>query len=171
VGRTDLAGKGQHLVGDGHFQVHARLQHFGQQADVALLDMPAVLAQVYRDAVGTGLLCLDGGLDRIRIASTTGLTQGGHMIDIDTWQYTLGMTHCCSPLMEGVCRRNRLRLTSGRSPRWTLRAWRISCLAARRVAGALQSSAAMASSAAPDSPMAPGSGSCRGRSPSPAYQA
>ncbi len=55
AGRTSQAML-EHLVGDRHLEVHARLQQPAQRAHVALLDVPAVLAQMQRDAVGAGRL-------------------------------------------------------------------------------------------------------------------
>src|SRR5690606_9110056 len=162
VFRTDLTAEREHFVGNGDLQVHPRLHHFLEQPDVALLNMPTVLAQMHGNTIGARLLRLDGGLHRIRIAGPTGLTQGRHMIDIHTKQYTLRFSHCRSPLEDGGRRAKRLRLTSGRSPRCTPSAWRIRSLAVRSVPAALQSSAAIASNAAPDRPASGDTGWKRG---------
>ena len=53
AGRTSAA-IAQHLLGHRHLQVHVRLEQAAQHAHVAVLDVAAVLAQVQRDAVGTG---------------------------------------------------------------------------------------------------------------------
>ncbi|KPM82876.1 hypothetical protein AOR10_24590, partial [Vibrio alginolyticus] len=72
-------------------EVHAGVEHLGQQAHIALLDMPAVLAQVDGDAIGAGLLREQRRLDRVRVAGTASLTQGGDVVDIDAEKNTGGM--------------------------------------------------------------------------------
>jgi len=83
VRRADATGDADHFLGGGHFQVHARLQGVRQQLHVAVLNVPAVFAQVHGDAVGAGLLGDQRGLHRVRVAGAAGLAQGGHVIDVD----------------------------------------------------------------------------------------
>ena len=82
AGRT-LGGDRQHLVGDGHLQIHAGLQQRPQRAHVLVLDVAAVLAQVQRDAVGAGALGEQRRMHRIGIARAARLAQRGHVIDVD----------------------------------------------------------------------------------------
>ena len=49
-----------------HLEVHARLQQRPQRVHVAILDVPAVFAQVQRDVVGAGLLGQQRGMHRDR---------------------------------------------------------------------------------------------------------
>ena len=42
---------------------HPGGEQFGQQLDIAILNMPTVFAQMNGDSVGTGLLGNGGGLD------------------------------------------------------------------------------------------------------------
>ena len=48
--------------------------------------MAAVFAQMQRDAVRTGLLGLQRGMERVRVRGTTRLTQRGHVVDVDAEQ-------------------------------------------------------------------------------------
>ena len=91
--RADLLGNGQHLFGHRHLQIHARLQDITNPADIVILNMAAIFTQVQRDAIGTGLLSLDGGLHRIRITNPTRLSDCGDMVDINTQQNTLMRNH------------------------------------------------------------------------------
>ncbi|MCY1424451.1 hypothetical protein D9M71_401970 [compost metagenome] len=93
VGRTDDLGEGHHLFGHAHLEVHARLQHLLEDAHVALLDVPAVFAQVHGDAVGAGFLGIQGRLHRIGVARAARLAQGGYMVDIDAEKNTVGFSH------------------------------------------------------------------------------
>ena len=54
-GRTPSA-IADHLVGEPHLEIHARLQQRPQRVHVAILDVAAVFAQMQRDVVGAGLL-------------------------------------------------------------------------------------------------------------------
>ncbi|MNF10752.1 hypothetical protein D3C80_2117960 [compost metagenome] len=55
--------------------------------------MPAILAQVHGDAIGTGFLGIQRGLHRVRITGTARLAQGGDMIDIHTEKDAIGFSH------------------------------------------------------------------------------
>ena len=91
--RADFLGKGHHLFGDAHFEVHARLQHILEQQHVALLDVPAILAQVHGDAVGTRLFSIQRRLDRVWVTRTPGLAQGGHMVDVHAEKHAVAVSH------------------------------------------------------------------------------
>ena len=105
-----------------------------QQADIALLDMPTVLAQVQGNAVGARLFGLDGRLHRVRIARTPCLAQGCHVVDIHAQQNIRINRHTTSSrfhpqrLSRGSCvscpaavnvasRRDTSRVLSGLDPR------------------------------------------------------
>ena len=90
--RAQAAGKRHDIVRHRHFEIHAGLKEMTQHLDVPVLDVSAILAQMQRDGIGTGLLGLPGRLDGIGIARATRLTQGGHVIDINTQLY-----QCLSP--------------------------------------------------------------------------
>ena len=53
-----------------------------QQADVALLHVAAILAQMDGDAVRAGQFAQDGGGDGIGLADLARLADGGDMIDV-----------------------------------------------------------------------------------------
>ena len=55
-----------------------------EQADVAVLDVPAVFAEVDGDAVGPSQLGQHGRPDRVRLSPAPGLAERGDMIDVDT---------------------------------------------------------------------------------------
>ena len=64
--------------------VESDLNGLPQQAQVALLDVPAVFAEVDRDHVAPSQLRQHGRPDRVGLAAASDLTKRGHMIDIDT---------------------------------------------------------------------------------------
>ena len=81
--RAHLARDGDHRVGGGHLEVHAGLQRGAHAAHVVVLDVPAVLAQMQRDAVGAGLLSHQRRIQRIGIRHAPHLPQRGHVVDVD----------------------------------------------------------------------------------------
>ncbi len=93
-------GKSQHFLGHCHLEIHACLQHLGDEAHITLLNVPTVFAQMQRDAIGTRFLGNDCRLYRIRIAGTACLTQRRHVINVDTQQD--GRAHDI-PLAPGFC--------------------------------------------------------------------
>ncbi len=72
-----------HRAGCRHLQIHARGEHCGQCLHVALLDVPAILAQVQRDVVRAGLLGQQCGLQRLGIARVALLAQCRDVVDVD----------------------------------------------------------------------------------------
>ncbi|MNZ89917.1 hypothetical protein D3C78_1088590 [compost metagenome] len=124
--RADTLGEGHHFFGHTHFEVHARLQHVLEHQHVALLDMPAVFAQVHSDAVGARLFGVQRGLDRVGVARTTRLAQGRHVVDVHAEEHAVALSHEEALLKiepDSIRRAQRLRnssrLTSGRPPRCT----------------------------------------------------
>ena len=81
--RPHAHGDLQHLAGESHLEVHARLQQRPQRVHVAILDVPAVFAQMQRDVVGAGLLGQQRGMHRIRIRRAARLAHRGDVIDVD----------------------------------------------------------------------------------------
>ena len=55
-----------------------------RRADVAILDVPAILAQMHRDVVGARLLGDQRGEHRVRIARAPRLAQRGDVVDVDS---------------------------------------------------------------------------------------
>ncbi|MNH17463.1 hypothetical protein D3C79_771350 [compost metagenome] len=80
----DALGDADHLLGHRHLQVHPGLDGLAQYLHVAVGDVAAIFTQVNRNAIGTGLLGHEGGLDRIRILGAAGIAQGGDMVDVHT---------------------------------------------------------------------------------------
>ncbi len=64
-----------------------------QDLHIAVLDVSAILPEVERDRIGSGLLRRQGGLYRLGIGSTPGLPKGGDVVDIHTEQDFTGMRH------------------------------------------------------------------------------
>ena len=54
-----------------------------QQLDVAILDVPAIAAQVDRDALGTGQFGDERGGHRLRFARPPRLPEGGDVVDVE----------------------------------------------------------------------------------------
>lgn len=91
--RADLFGKSHHFFGDAHLEVHARLQHVLEQHHVALLDVPAVFAQVHGDAVCARLFGIQRGFHRVGVACAAGLAQGRHVVDVDAKKHAVAVSH------------------------------------------------------------------------------
>ncbi len=84
--RPGLQGDADHLVGDRHLEVQrlAALEaQVGQQGDVGVADVAAILAQVGGDAVGAGRQGQLGGPHRLRIAGPARVADRGHVVDVD----------------------------------------------------------------------------------------
>ncbi len=81
--RAHVACHSQHRVGGCHLQVHARLQGRAHAGDVVVLDVPPILAQVQRYAVGARLLRDERGKQGIRERRATYLPQRGDVVDVD----------------------------------------------------------------------------------------
>ena len=95
--RANLLGETEHEIGNAHLEVHPRLQHVSQYAHIAVLDVPTVFTQVHGNAVSTGFLGVQRGLDRVRVARTASLTQGGDVVDVHAEQNTIGLSHAWTP--------------------------------------------------------------------------
>jgi len=83
----------QHLVGGGHLEIE-RLVDLGlQPRHVLVADVPTILAQMGRDAIGARPDRQLRPAHRVRIAAAPGVAQGGDMIDIDAEAQLLGLGH------------------------------------------------------------------------------
>ena len=76
-------GDAAHFVGGGHFQVQAGFHGLSQEADIAVLDMAAVLAQMDDDGARAGQFGHGGGGHGVGAGGEACLADGGHMIDVD----------------------------------------------------------------------------------------
>ena len=54
-----------------------------QTADILILDVAAILAQVGHDRISTCLLAQQGGAHRIGLAAAAGLAEGGDVVNVD----------------------------------------------------------------------------------------
>jgi len=81
--RLQLASDTDHFLVERHLHVQGTLDRFTQQAQVAVLDVAPVLAEVDRDSVGTGEFAEDCRGDRIGTGATAGLPDGSNVIDVD----------------------------------------------------------------------------------------
>src|SRR5262249_46737490 len=81
--RAGLERDRQHFLRCRHFEIE-RLRDFRlEPRDIVVADMPAVLAQVGRDAVGAGRNRHMGGLDRIGMNPAARIAQRRHVVDVD----------------------------------------------------------------------------------------
>ena len=81
--RLDAAGEGDHLLGGGHFEIELDLRALLQPADVSILNMPAILAQMHGNPVGAPQMGFNSRPQRIRFISAPCLADGGDVVDID----------------------------------------------------------------------------------------
>src|SRR5262249_15638579 len=68
---------------DRQLEIKPHLDSFPEQAQIAVLNVPTVLAEMNRDAVSAAELGQDGSPDRVRFPPAPGLTKRGHMINVD----------------------------------------------------------------------------------------
>jgi hypothetical protein len=80
--RFDPQGDLNHFFRICHFQVQPGLDRLAQQFQIAVLNVPPVFAQVDDDSVGPCQFREGCSGNRIRLLPASGLTQGGHMIDV-----------------------------------------------------------------------------------------
>jgi hypothetical protein len=82
--RPDVRGNGHHLVGGGHLQVQLDLDQPGHSAQVVVVDVPAVLAEVSGDGVGPPEVGLYRRPRRVRLPGPPGLSDGRDVVDVHT---------------------------------------------------------------------------------------
>ena len=73
----------EHLVGDGHLQVHVGLDEVADGTNVLHLDVATIFAQMQCDAVGAGHFGCESRVHGVGIAAAARLAQGGHVVDVD----------------------------------------------------------------------------------------
>lgn len=66
--------------GQAHLEVELAGDGFLEEADVAVIDVTAVLAEVDGDAVRSGKLALNGGPDGVRLDGSAGLPDGCYVV-------------------------------------------------------------------------------------------
>jgi len=77
-----LQGDAGNFVRDGHFQIESESDGFAEEANVAVLNVPPVFAQVNCDGVCSAQFGQNGSLYRVRFGGTSGLADGGNVIDV-----------------------------------------------------------------------------------------
>lgn len=85
----DLIGSGLDCEGEdggfgGEFEVEANLDGFSEEAEVTILNVATVFAEMNGDAVGSREFGEGRGPDRVGLGAATGLAESGDVIDIDT---------------------------------------------------------------------------------------
>src|SRR5690606_27889757 len=80
---TELERNGEHVLLCRQLEVHARAHRFHEQADVALLDVPAVLPQVHGDPIRSTELGENGGANGIWLIRAACLAHGRDVVDVD----------------------------------------------------------------------------------------
>ena len=81
--RRRVAGDLQHVVRAGQLQIDRHGHRLHQHAQIALLNMAAILAQVDRDRVGPAQFGQRRRPNRVGLVRFAGLAHRGHVIDID----------------------------------------------------------------------------------------
>ena len=79
----ELTGNRDHLVGRRHLEIELDMREFTKAADILILDVTTVFAQMHRDAVGPAQVSFDRGPDRIGFIGAARLADGSHMVDVD----------------------------------------------------------------------------------------
>ena len=82
VGRR-VAGDRQHVLGTGQLEIDRHGHRFHQHAQVALLDMPAILAEMDRNRVGPAQFGQRRRPHRVGLVRLAGLADRGHVVDVD----------------------------------------------------------------------------------------
>ena len=82
IRRPDAHRNRLHFRSCSHLEIHACLQDIRQHFNITVLDMSAVLAQVQRDCIGSRFLAKNRSLNRLRVARSARLSQGGDVIDV-----------------------------------------------------------------------------------------
>ena len=67
---------------DGQLQVEPALHGLAEQAEVAILDVAAILTKMNRDAIGATKLGLGRRPDRVRLATPSGLPERRDVVDV-----------------------------------------------------------------------------------------
>gem|GEM_PF-78035 len=80
--RLQADGDANHFVGCGHLEVQLRSHRRAQPRQVGILNVPTILAEVHRDAVGATRLRLERRLDRIGLVCPTRLPHRCNVVDV-----------------------------------------------------------------------------------------
>jgi hypothetical protein len=83
IGRPQALGKRDHRWHNSHLQIYFGLDFVPQPFDIAFLNVPPILAQMYSNSIGAGFLGKQRRFHGIRIFREPGLAHGRHVIDIN----------------------------------------------------------------------------------------
>ena len=86
------AGDRNHLGGNRSLEIELHLHGLPQDLKIAILNMPPVLSQMDRDAIGATELGHRRPPNRIRLDGLSSLPDGGDMVDVHT-----KCAHTCLP--------------------------------------------------------------------------
>ena len=86
---------GQHFRGGGHLQIEGQGQLLLEAGNVGIGNVATILAQVRGDAIGAGLDGQMGGAQRIGMAATARVADGGDVIDVDAEAQVRGWQRRC----------------------------------------------------------------------------
>jgi len=75
-------GDGHHLVGTGQLEVEVCPDGSAEHPDVGVLDVTAIFPEVGGDPVHADFLAYEGGLDRVRLVSTSRLPECRDVVDV-----------------------------------------------------------------------------------------
>jgi hypothetical protein len=81
-----LQGDAGDFVGNGHFEVQSEPDCFAKDANVTILDVSAIFAEMDGDGIGTAKFGQHGSLNRVWFGSTASLANGGNVIDVNSKQ-------------------------------------------------------------------------------------
>ena len=71
------------VFGDAQFQIELALYALAEEADIAIVDMAAVFAEVDGDAIRAAEFGFDGGPDGVGFVAAPRLAEGRDVVDVD----------------------------------------------------------------------------------------
>jgi hypothetical protein len=80
--RLEPASDRHHLIRAGHFEVERHVKLILKALNVVILDMAAILSQVRRNAMSSGIDRGQSGKDRIWFVGTPRLSDRGDVVDV-----------------------------------------------------------------------------------------
>jgi len=84
-----------HLLRGCHLEVETCGHRFAQSPHVGVLDVPSVMPEVHRDAVGTRKFCHQRSCDGVRFRRLAGLPDGGYVVHINSQLGHVGLPGSC----------------------------------------------------------------------------
>ena len=81
--RLERGGERDHLIRGRHLQVEFDMHQLGKPANIIVVNMASILAQMHGDRIRAAELRFARGPDRVRLVGPPGLADGRHMVEID----------------------------------------------------------------------------------------